>query len=590
MTRRPSTAPLPGAADSTETVEDPSLAQLRARVEAALPPRPVGEREAMLHELSVHQAELEVQNEELRAAQVALEVSSRRWADLFDHAPVPYLIVGRDAVVRDVNTAAAALFGPKDTLRRHSFLRLAAEGEALAVRQLLDDAWQGGGISEVEVRLQAHAGWAIPVEVTASVCEGPQGWELLLVVRDLTERHRAEAERQRLAGQVDRLQRLDALGRMAGAVAHELKNVLTVVLTTAEAGVQEWPAEMQREYFEEIAGAANRGRDLTTRLLGFSRVAPARIETTGPGELVEEAGALLRRLSRGVVEVRLEVALGVPAVRADPAAVVQALLNLGMNSLDAMGERGGRLTLRAAAVDLSEADLQDHPGLRPGRYVQLAAADTGPGFTPEALDNAFEPFFTTKPAGKGTGLGLAMVFGVARDHGGFATVARELVGGALVTLHLPAVDAAGAARGAAAGTSPARALAMRTQRIGQALVVDDEPAAARAMQRMLRRVFGIESTLARSGPEALQRLREPDAGDIGLVLLDLRMPGMGGIETLRGLRQIKPELPVVLMTGDARDHVPAEVLTARHTGFIAKPPGTAELESTLDRLLRRDEA
>ena len=590
MTTRPKTQPLPGAADSTETSEDQSLAQLRARVEAALPPRPVGDRESILHELSVHQAELEVQNEELRATQVALEVSSRRWADLFDHAPVPYLIVGRDAVVRDVNTAAAALFGPKDTLRRHSFLRLAADGEALAVRQLLDDAWQGSGVSEVEVRLQSHAGWAIPVEVTASVCEGPQGWELLLVVRDITERRRAVAERQRLAGQVDRLQRLDALGRMAGAVAHELKNVLTVVLTTAEAGVQEWPAETQREYFEEIAGAAHRGRDLTNRLLGFARVAPARIETTGPGELVEEAGALLRRLSRGLVEVRLEVALGVPSVRADPSAIVQAMLNLGMNSLDAMGDRGGRLTLRASAVELSEAELLDYPGLRPGRYLQLAVADTGPGFSPEALQNAFEPFFTTKPPGKGTGLGLAMVFGVARDHGGFATVARELVGGALVTLYLPAVDPKAPAPHRAAPIAPARTLALRAERLGRALVVDDEPGVARAMQRMLSRAFGIESVLARSGPEALQRLREPDAGDIGLVLLDLRMPGMGGVETLRGLRQIRAELPVVLMGGDPRDHVPAEVLAARNTGFIAKPPGTAELESTLDRLLRRDDA
>jgi PAS domain S-box-containing protein len=397
--REPGSTP-PGERPAPAASEASSLAQLRARVDSTLPPRPSGDHEALLHELSVHQAELVVQNEELRSAQAALQLASRRWADVFDLAPVPFLTVGRDGLVRELNAAAAALFGPKESLRRRAFLRLAAEGDALALRQLLDDAWQGSGVSEVEVRLQSHAGWAIPAEVTASVCEGPQGWELLLVVRDLTERRRAEAERQRLAGQVDRLQRLDALGRVAGAVAHELKTVLTAVLTTAEAGAQEWPAATQREYFDEIAGAAHRGWELTTRLLGFARVQPARIETTGgPASWSRRPGACCVGCPVAPSRVRLEVALGVPSVRADPSAIVQALLNLGMNSLDAMGDRGGRLVLRASPVELTAADLEDHAGLRPGRYLQLSVADTGPGFSSEALDNAFEPFFTTKAAG-----------------------------------------------------------------------------------------------------------------------------------------------------------------------------------------------
>ena len=178
-----------------------------------------------------------------------------------------------------------------------------------------------------------------------------------------------------------------------------------------------------------------------------------------------------------------------------------------------------------------------------------------------------------------------MVFGVARDHGGFATVARELVGGALVTLYLPAAEADRVEPQSTGGSVPARASTTRTERAGRALVVDDEPAAGRAMQRMLRRVFGLECILARSGPEALQRLREPDAADVGLVLLDLRMPGMGGVETLRGLRQMRPELPVILMSSDDRDHVPPEILSAPFNGIISKPPGTAELGSILERLL-----
>jgi PAS domain S-box-containing protein len=558
------------------------LEELRRRAEASLPSAPSGDdARLLLHELSVHQAELTMQNDELRTTQEALESSRQRWHQLFQQAPVAYLTVGSDGLVQDANAEAAQLLGDADTLRHMAFSRLAVPADQLRLHAVLVDAQARVERPPVEVRLRGRVD-PFPAEVRAAAVEAPHGAQVLVVLRDLRERVRAEEERRRLAGQVERLQRLDALGRMAGAVAHEINNVLVVVMGSSSAAAEEWRQHPSGAEFEEILAAARRGRDLTQRLLGFARATPARLEPVSLLEVAREVAALLRKLVRGVATV-VEVVEGPGAadavVRGDGAQLHQALLNLGINALDALGEQGGHVTFHVR----QGADLppeEEKGGETCARAcAQVAVVDDGPGFSRPAMEHVFEPFFTTKGAGKGTGLGLAMVFGVARDHHGVATVESQPGQGARVVLQLPLLKQP-PTQGALAHAAVPRA----DPTGGRALVVDDEPAVARALARQLTQ-RGWKVVTAASGPEGLEQMRTLRPG-VGLVFIDLLMPGMSGLETLAGLRQLDAAVPVVLTSGYSHERVPADVLGAPRTAFLPKPFEGADLDEVIRRVGR----
>jgi CheY-like chemotaxis protein len=387
----------------------------------------------------------------------------------------------------------------------------------------------------------------------------------------------------RLTAQVERLQRLDALGRMAGAVAHEVNNMLTVVLTTAEAGCERWFGAEAGEYFDEIGGAARRGRELTRRLLGFSRATPSRLEHLAVEPLLSEVAQFLQRLGRGLVDVRLDVAPETPAVMGDPALLHQALLNLGLNALDALGDAGGRILIRAAADPDARQRLAAH-GPPDADFVRLTVEDDGPGFSAEAMEHLFEPFYTSKPSGKGTGLGLAMVYGVARDHHGAAFVENGPRGGAIAGLWLPVAPEPVTEE--LLTPAPARGTVAAENELGLrgVLVIDDERTVGRALQRVLRMRLRTEVFVAGGGAEGLALLAA-ERHRIDAVLLDLYMPGMSGLQTLETLRAEAPHLPVILLSGFSQERVPAEVLESPATAFLSKPPEPAAVEALLRTLL-----
>jgi PAS domain S-box-containing protein len=534
-------------------------------------------------ELAAYQAEVVAQNDELRVAHAALEAASRRWADVFHQAPAPYMTVGRDGQVRDANAAALELLADGGILRGRALSSLAAPGEVALLSQLVERGWTSEGVARRTVHLTSLSGRSLTVEVSASPLDGSETDEVLVVLRDLTEALRLESERARLTAQVERLQRLDALGRMAGAVAHEVNNMLTVILTTAEAGCERWFGAEAGEYFDEIGGAARRGRELTRRLLGFGRATPSRLQHLAVEPLLSEVAQFLQRLGRGLVDVRLDVAPETPAVKGDPALLHQALLNLGLNALDALGDEGGHVVLRAALdLDPRHRPTGEMPG--PGPYVCLTVEDDGPGFTAEALERVFEPFFSTKPAGKGTGLGLPMVYGVARDHHGAAFVSNGRSGGAIAGLVVPAAQEP--VQDELPTPSPMRGAAPRTNELGLrgVLVIDDERSVGRALQRVLRMRLRTEVYVAAGGAEGLALLAA-ESDRIDAVLLDLFMPGMSGLQTLEALRATHPRLPVILLSGFSQERVPAHVLESPATAFLSKPPEPAAVEALLRTLI-----
>ena len=351
------------------------------------------------------------------------------------------------------------------------------------------------------------------------------------VVLDVTERRRLEEE-------LRQAQKMESVGRLAGGVAHDFNNLLTTILGVSEmllSGLA--PGDPLAEDLASIRDAGRRAAALTRQLLAFSRKQRIEVRPLQLDEIVRAFAPMLSRLIGEDVKVRLDLAVGLPSVLADPAQVEQILMNLAVNGRDAM-PGGGTLTIALAPERVATAVAG---GPAAGAYVRLSVADTGAGMSGETAARAFEPFFTTKPRGKGTGLGLATVYGIVKQHGGFVAVETAPGKGARFEVLLP-VAPAGAADAAAPEAAPAPARG----RGEVVLVVDDEPLVRRALARALGS-RGYTVLEADGGEEALALL---DArGRVDLLLSDVVMPGMRGPELVRAFRLRCPGRPALLMSG-----------------------------------------
>ena len=390
------------------------------------------------------------------------------------------------------------------------------------------------------------------------------------------ERHAAERQRASLEQQLRQSQKMEALGTLAGGIAHDFNNILAAIGSNLELALQDAPEGHEvRTSLDEIRTAHARARELVQRILLFSRGRPPERVPLAPAAVVGEALGLLRASLPPTVELRTSWAPGLPPVLADATQLHQIVLNLATNALHAMGPAGGRLSvaLEPVAVTAEDAAAAAEPG--PGSYVRLTVRDTGTGIPPEIRDRLFEPFFTTKGV-ESTGLGLAVVHGIVRDHGGAITVSSEVGRGSAFCVYLPA------APGAEAGEAPAAPALVRGggERV---MYVDDEEALVFVMTRLLRRL-GYEP-LAFSDPAAALHAFRLSPGDVDAVIADLAMPGMSGAELLRALREIRPGLPVALASG----HVPEDGAALAALGDlpvrIRKPATLEEIARTLEELL-----
>jgi PAS domain S-box-containing protein len=374
-----------------------------------------------------------------------------------------------------------------------------------------------------------------------------------ITARVTTERLRGELERQGA-----QRQRLDALGRLAGGVAHDMNNVLAAILGIASEQVErQWRDGASREAFETIVTACRRGGDIVRGLLEFSRDRPAREVPVDVNALVEEQMRLLRSTALVGVQVDLELTPSLPCVVGDPTALARVLMNLFVNACDAMPS-GGQLSVRTR-LD--------------GREVVVEVTDTGHGMPEEVLERAFEPFFTTKSPGRGTGLGLAIAFRTARTHGGRLELSSTIGRGTCATLRLPASDVSPEARG-----EPAPPEAASTTIT--VLVVDDDDGVRRALVRMLERLGCVvkQASSAADGLALVERGLRPR-----LVVLDLVMPGMSGIEALPRFRGLAPDVPILLSSGQAEQDMLDRIAGYAGVQLLLKPYGIEELRGAVRR-------
>lgn len=642
------------------------------------------ELQSLLHELQVHQIQLEMQNRELRETHQALEESRNRYADLYDFAPVGYASLNDQGLIQEINLTGAAMLGVErtrltgkpftsfvvksDTGKFLHHIQRCKQGEGKMVtelslevkgRGLLDVQLLSVAVQDVEQNARLHRTaitdmterkWAeealrqseeryrelfenandiiYTMDLAGNITslnrmgeritgysraevlkmnlsqivtpehrdlarqmiegrtggEGAAAYQLEIVSKD---RHRVMlevstrlvyqrgnpvgvqgiardiTERKKLEDELRQLQKMDAVGKLAGGVAHDFNNIMTAVVGYADLTLLRLSKDDPlRSKVQEIKKAGERAAALTQQLLAFSRKQILQPKVLDLNTLISDSTKMLRPLIGEDIELVavLDPALG--RVKADPGQIEQVIMNLALNARDAM-PRGGRLTIETANVVLDEECAHQHVSVQPGPCVMLAVSDTGSGMDIEAQSHIFEPFFTTKQKGKGTGLGLSTVYGIVKQSGGNIWVYSELGKGTAFKIYLPRIEEAAEK----VATRPSLGeIASGSETI---LLVEDEEMVRKLIGETLQ-MQGYQVLEAAGAGEALL-ISEKYEGPIHLMVTDVVMPLMSGRELAIKLGPIRPATKVIYMSGYTEDTVVHHGVLEPGVDFIQKP-------------------
>lgn len=510
---------------------------------------------------------------EQRASEAALKESEERFRALVENAPDGIFVQSGETFAY-VNAAAARMFqaaspgeltGTSVLDRFHPDVR---EQVSASLRRLTD---LKASLPLVEERCLRLDGSEFSAEVTAVPFpfRGRDG--ALVFFRDIS-------DRKRLEEQFRQAQKMEAVGQLAGGVAHDFNNILAAAMMQLELmQLRPQPGPEWRQNLKDLGAHMQRAANLTRQLLLFGRRSVLEIKELDLNELVENLLKMLRRLIGETVRLEWRGESQMPMVMADTCTLEQVIVNLAVNARDAMPQ-GGRLTLSTDSVVVSEAQAAQMPGARAGRFVRLTVSDTGTGMTAQVMKHIFEPFFTTKAVGKGTGLGLATVYGIVNQHRGWLTVSSELGLGSSFSVYLEAVHSTNTVLREESPRPPVRG---GTETI---LLVEDEPAVRQTVAMFLTR-WGYQVLQAGDGPEAI-RMWENTRDQVDMLFTDMVMPeGITGLELAQRLRQTKPGLRVIVASGYSSDLVYQAGDRARGVLHVPKPFQPDELAVTIRRCL-----
>jgi PAS domain S-box-containing protein len=479
---------------------------------------------------------------ERRRAEDALRKNEEMFRLLFSYSPLPTWVLDRETLrFLQVNDAAVHQYGYSYAeFRNMSILDIRPEEKDKALEHFRQ--WGGEGRYQGNWKHRKKDGKLMEVEIIAHELDYAGRRVRLVVAQDITERHLLEQ-------QFRQAQKMEAVGRLAGGVAHDFNNLLMVIKGHTELLLNVVPASEQiARKIEQIERAADRASTLTRQLLAFSRMQVLQPRVMNLNGVVEDMGRLLPRLIGEDIELVIRSAADLGAIRADASQMEQVIMNLAVNARDAMPS-GGRLLIETSNEELDSAYNSVHPVVRQGSYVLLAVSDTGTGMDAETQAHIFEPFFTTKEQGKGTGLGLATVYGVVKQSGGFIWVYSEVGKGTSFKIYLPRVDQPVEKSGSTQSASEA------PRGTGTILLAEDEQD-VREVAREFLESGGYSVLEARDGAEAMQ-LVEKHKGAIDLLVTDMVMPGMTGQELGGHLRQKRDGLRILYMSGYS-EHAAAE--------------------------------
>jgi PAS domain S-box-containing protein len=633
--RLPRSAPLQAAAPPEPGAEAP-VAPTQQHLEEALIAL-----HATLQEVEIAEQELAQQNEELIAAREALEIERFRYRELFELAPVGYVITDLGGIVEEANQAAGALLRINPTgLRGKPLAVFVAPPERPEFRGLLSSLEGGAPQQEVELELMPAAAGprSVLVTVVRDEAKPDRTVRLRWVLRDISERKAAEEALRATEDRLRHSQRLESIGRLAGGVAHSFNNLLASIAFHADllSGI---PAGEELEHHaDEIRKAGERAASLARQLLAFSRKQVVQPRLLRLDEVIGNLEPMVQRLIGEHIAMKTAFDPGAGAVEADPGQIEQVVLNLAVNARDAMPS-GGVLTLRTGRLDIaspgnsdspssaaggagdpglpgsagepgaagssephsppgtpgltgtsassaaagsngkprSSAGLREHAGLAPGSYVTLSVSDTGIGMNAETLARIFEPFFTTKGRDQGTGLGLATVYGIVRQSGGEVRVESTPGEGSVFTLYFP--------RAGEAAEAPEILVVSEVPARGSEIVllVEDEQNIREPAAEILRS-RGYEVLAAADAAEALAIARGR-TGPIHLLLTDVIMPGMNGGQLAAELRAVLPGMRVIYISGYPENALALQGTLPASESFLQKPCTAVALLRTVRKVL-----
>jgi PAS domain S-box-containing protein len=544
---------------------------------------------------------IELMRTKLLAAIEEREQAQDSLRGLFDLAPDAMVAVAGDGAITMANAQAVHLYG-----------YTAPELIGRQMKTLLPEEWRSSMATETDGNLvdrrsrPAHReiksaglrrdGTSFPTEVRLSWLPTGQGTLVVAAIRDVSERlaMEAEGERLRAAAEKERLQqrlqqsvRLESLGQLVGGVAHDFNNLLNLIAGYSDFTAEQLGALAQEDErihpvladVEQVRAAAQQAIRVTRQLLTFSKSGVAKREVLDMNEVVNSSGELLRRSLGEQINLVISAEPELWRVEADRGQLEQVLVNVALNARDAM-PGGGRLTIETGNTEVDAAYAAQRPGLEPGRYSRLAVSDTGTGMDAATLERVYEPFFSTKERGRGTGLGLATVYGIVTGLGGTIVIYSEEGLGTTVSVLLPVTDEVAAA--AAELDLPRQDLRGHGETV---LLVEDEEGLRTMATRILAR-NGYQVCAAENGADAVRRAADP-ACPVDLLITDMVMPGMLGIEVMTRVRANRPQLPVLFISGYAQQVLDFHGIPAREHDILQKPFAEAALLSRVRHALDR---
>ncbi len=514
-----------------------------------------------------------------RAAEDALRRSEEKYRGFFEHAVEGTYQSTPAGKYLSVNPALARLYGyPAVAAMQAAVADIARDiyVDPAMRRRFQEMIERDGEVRNLEYQVRRHDGTPIWISENARVARGRRGQVLYYegTIQDITRRKDAEAEAARLAGQLLQAQKMEAIGTLAGGVAHDFNNILGAIIGYTELAQEDLPAGSPAlANLAEVLKAALRAREHVRQILAFSRQSAPERKLVRVGAIVREVLGLIRATVPSTVSLVSELVAANDHAIADASQLHQVIVNLCANASHAMREAGGTLTVRLENATIA-VGAPSAVRLPPGPYLRLMVRDTGHGISPEVLPRIFEPFFTTKAVGQGTGLGLSVVHGIVQSHGGEIQVESAPGAGSCFTLWFPA-----AAPAAAPARLPPPGAAWSLGQGERILVVDDEELLSHLLEQSLTRLGYVPSVHVRSRDALAAFHLNPAAFD--LVITDHTMAEMDGLELAAAIRAVRPDLPIILCTGNGERINPVQTHAAGIGRLLFKPMDLAHLSRVI---------
>ncbi|MGD0663127.1 MAG: ATP-binding protein [Syntrophorhabdales bacterium] len=533
--------------------------------------------QGLVHGLSVHQIELEMQNEELRRSREQLEESRSEYAELYDFAPVGYLTFDKMGLITRANLTACGLLGIERSFIVKNPFSLFIHPDSQDLFYLHKQKVMETKTTQIcQLVLKRKHGTFFDAQLESVAAQVHGATAIRTILTDITERKQAESERKKLESQLCQAQKMEALGVTTGGIAHDFNNILAAIIGFAEMMANDAAKGSPDErLLKGIMAGSIRARELVRQMLTFSRKTGREKRPLRVNNIVKETVTLIRATTPTTISIRVADTLsGSGLILGDPAQIQQVLMNLCTNASYAMRGKGGLLDIDLSDFTVPQSNGDIH-GMKPGLYVKLVVRDTGTGIPPDIVDKIFDPFFTTKGLGKATGLGLSVVHGIVKQHGGYITVENGPDRGSTFTVYFPRIGG-----GLETDAVSDDVIPTGSERI---LFVDDEEALVDIGEKLLAKL-GYNVVSRTSSGDALALVNE-DPSRFDLVITDQTMPEMTGIELAREILAIRADMPIIMCTGFSHTANEESAKAAGIKAFAMKPLTKREIAKTIRKVL-----